>query len=568
MYMTNPTGFEFLAAQYYHNQLFIYPEHRDHDPGYNGSNEGYGDLYCSNLPCVLITQGSSGSDQPFLQALLATTAAFSPDVQSEIIRLNCLAPTLQAILRKSSKLVQTEQDYFTGKAHPPAFNSAHLNERVMVEAARLMTPLTIPPVAWLQVEEEAKDEPGIQFFEISSVTSSRLGTIPSCVSRIYRTSAPEYRIHLNGTRSVDHQRRPLTLSWHLLQGDPQYVKIEPQDDGTTAKIRIRWHELPLSAAGLRTHRVDIGLFVNNGFTTSAPAIFSLYLIPHEQRFYDEKNRLTEICYASTDTELHLPLSDIDLRWTSLLQVLASPKHPLQKDLLYQVYSTEQIKHASQAWTKIRALQLEISEMEKDPSLKSNTDRAKQQLSLQLRDAILTKLKDKGQEKTFRAITQRALNAIANLPELYQAVQDNLAKAAALSSKPNALAEVSSQAKRLSDWKIFQATSTGRLHLGREEGALTSAERSYIRQLNLNLLAQIILPDFFTRSPKPNFTITAFSQPKNWRDVYHYSPQGKLSGWTRYSQGKLYEFNTQGEVIEDNTARSVKYLTEGEWVVWK
>src|SRR5205823_317084 len=40
-----PRGMQFLAQQYRGNNVYIYPEHRDHDPGHNGHGDGYGDLY-------------------------------------------------------------------------------------------------------------------------------------------------------------------------------------------------------------------------------------------------------------------------------------------------------------------------------------------------------------------------------------------------------------------------------------------------------------------------------------------------------------------------------------------
>ena len=61
-YYAHTEGLNFLFAQYARNNLYIYPEHRDHDPGHNG-DVGYGDLYPTNTPYLIISQGSSGSDQ-------------------------------------------------------------------------------------------------------------------------------------------------------------------------------------------------------------------------------------------------------------------------------------------------------------------------------------------------------------------------------------------------------------------------------------------------------------------------------------------------------------------------
>jgi len=69
--LSNPELTGRAAMQYVNNQLYVYPEHLDHDP-HNG------DLMPANTPYILISQGSSGSDQPFLKAVGAILAAFRP----------------------------------------------------------------------------------------------------------------------------------------------------------------------------------------------------------------------------------------------------------------------------------------------------------------------------------------------------------------------------------------------------------------------------------------------------------------------------------------------------------
>lgn len=61
-------GLRLLDRQYRGNNLYIYPEHRDHDPGHNGVGDGHGDLFPTNTPYLIISQGSSGTDQPFMPA--------------------------------------------------------------------------------------------------------------------------------------------------------------------------------------------------------------------------------------------------------------------------------------------------------------------------------------------------------------------------------------------------------------------------------------------------------------------------------------------------------------------
>ncbi len=71
--LTSPGGAFRLWQLYANNHIYIYPEHRDHDPTATG---GYGDLLPALTPYVLISQGSSGSDRPLMLAVQAILAAF------------------------------------------------------------------------------------------------------------------------------------------------------------------------------------------------------------------------------------------------------------------------------------------------------------------------------------------------------------------------------------------------------------------------------------------------------------------------------------------------------------
>ena len=122
LYQVDPQGQRFLMMQYLANNLMIYPEHQDHDIGGNGVG-GYGDLYPSNNVCTLISQGSSGSDQPFLNAVLTTIAAFPPDTQRLLVQKRVLMPAVQSIFRQSNRQVKTEADYYTAAAHPIVFDA-------------------------------------------------------------------------------------------------------------------------------------------------------------------------------------------------------------------------------------------------------------------------------------------------------------------------------------------------------------------------------------------------------------------------------------------------------------
>ena len=46
----------------------------------------------------------------------------------------------------------------------------------------------------------------------------------------------------------------------------------------------------------------------------------------------------------------------------------------------------------------------------------------------------------------------------------------------------------------------------------------------------------------------NFVDQRLIVPKFWRDVYHYTKKGQLTGWTRYSEFGKTEFNKDGLMV--------------------
>jgi hypothetical protein len=162
--LTLPGGAARLYLQYRANQLYFYPEHRDYDAGHNGKNGGYGDVYPGNTPYVITSQGSSGSDRVFMNAVGETLAAFHPEVKSKLARAGMLMPTVQMILRRNNINVKTDDDYFTGQAHPPVFQGSDLHSLYMIHMAHNMTPELLPPLVQIRVVEEDTGVAGIDYF--------------------------------------------------------------------------------------------------------------------------------------------------------------------------------------------------------------------------------------------------------------------------------------------------------------------------------------------------------------------------------------------------------------------
>jgi hypothetical protein len=296
---------ERMARLYENNHLYVHPEHRDHDEA---------DLFPANWPYTLTSQGSSGSDQPFLEAIAMTLAAFPPETFARLREERLVVPTLQMILRRTHAGVESREDYLSSAGHPVVFDATRLRPGHMVELAASLGPEEIPPIVRLTVvEEDFAAEGGLARLD------ERLFDTPSAIARIWRGFEYEREMILSAEETADPNGRPLTFIWRLLQGDSEKVLIEPLDpEGRRARITIAWHDGFSTASGSlsrETSRVDIGVFASNGVADSAPAFVSVSFPTHQERLYGPAEeggawRLLSIGYdalgrdAYYDPELH------------------------------------------------------------------------------------------------------------------------------------------------------------------------------------------------------------------------------------------------------------------------
>ncbi len=292
---TTPTAIAVQAAQYLSNLLYVYPEHRDYDPGRNGAGGGWGDVFPANTPYAIISQGSSGSDQVFLRALATTIAAFRPETFERLVTVRLLAPTVQMILRRCYRSSENAEDYFTGRAHPVVFDGARLDVVRMVEMAHALLPTEIPPLVRLAVREEDATGPGAEY---PDATPGEVLFATSCaVARVWHGGARARRLIVNVEGSVDLDNRPMTYRWALLQGNREDVTITPlTPNGSVAELRVAWHSrFAISPESkLASNRVDIGVFASSGEHWSAPAFVTFYFPDNQTRHYDEAGRLQSI----------------------------------------------------------------------------------------------------------------------------------------------------------------------------------------------------------------------------------------------------------------------------------
>ncbi len=277
------------------NHLYVYPAHKD-------VTDEQGDLFPANTPYILVSRGSSGSDQPILEAIALMLAALRPETKARLAEERLIVPALQMIFRRSLQNVRSREAYLSGDAHPAAFEGFNVNAARMVSLAQSIDPDALPAEARLRVVSETLGTEGRDFF--GQGLSEILFDTPSAIARVWRAQAGRREMILSAEDSRDANGRALAYEWRLLQGDPERVTIEPLDGGRRARITLDWHEpFTISEENPRlSSRVDIGLFAGNGVHDSAPAIMSWYFPPHEARSYapgpDGAPRLVSLDHAA------------------------------------------------------------------------------------------------------------------------------------------------------------------------------------------------------------------------------------------------------------------------------
>lgn len=549
IYMMDPGGGQFLMMQYLANNLFVYPEHQDHDIGANGIG-GYGDLFPANTPCCVISQGSSGSDQPFVQALISTTAAFPRETQRVLIQKRLLAPTLQAIMRQCSRAVAQPTDYYSGVAHPVVFDSAVLNEEKMVRMAQAMTPDKIPPLVQVEVLEETVPELQKHFFEVPQPKSHKLIDGRVSISRVFRGSMDEYGLLLGLSKSADIMGRPIKLRFQVLQGDPKLVRVDHSGEGAFARLRVRWQPPIIGKSGIRSHRVDIGIFAANGSTVSTPAIISFYMLPNERRFYNERGRLAEVDYQARNPDLGLPATDQDVRWIHALGAAVLKGEVLPARLMQKLVKPEQRSVIQAFWQPLDQRLRDILVMEAKPETKERAATLKAELGKDVAK-VLSATFPKAGDETVKTVLVQAFEKLADFSDLYLSFTKEVRALAKASTKTSALADLDLEVRRLLDLGLLIELADGALTTVTVPDRLSEADRHYLRELNLTVLSQALFPQALERAVAPAWVDLRLTTPKPWRDVMRYEAKtGRHLGWVRHQAGRTHYFDVEGRHLPD------------------
>jgi hypothetical protein len=547
-YYTQTGGINFLAAQYAKNNLYIYPEHRDHDPGRNGlgpgapgteAAEGYGDLYPTNTPYLIISQGSSGTDQPFMRAIPYVLAAFRPEVKAKLIEAGSLMPAVQMIFRMSNNHLKDESEYLTGTAHPTVFEGKWVDPLKMVKMAHEITADTLPPVVRIKAIAETIAKPGIDYFD--PVASEALADTPQVIARIFRGKDRWRGMIVSAEDSVDPNGKKLKYEWRVLRGDPDGVKIIPKKaDGSIVEIAVRAPTRRPVAPGspIESPRVDIGVFVHNGHWWSAPAFITWYGLDNEIRDYDEKDRVIEM--SDVGGEVRFAISD----WRKLLS----------KD--YAGFFPPLTPEQTDALAKLEKERAELNEKAKPPEGKYDAVLAKKY------EAAKNDFKEKEKRKLHEILSPTHLSALTKLAKSDLLKNPEFQKFLAKATKAQ-LNQVERIEKGIRAFHVEVDPKLKDQPILRTPSAFDLEFRELINAERLNL---IVFGGATPVQRHVNYTDSRLSTTRKWRDVYLYEPGGKLVGWARSHAEKVPSyFTADGLLVVDRddlgrckTAAVVKY----------
>ena len=309
-----------MDTLYRNNQFWVIPCVNDF------GKPGIGDVFPANAPFQLVSLGASWSDQPFLRAALAASAAFHRPTKEAACRRHLLAPTVQWLLRSTLKGVDSEDDYLSAKAHPTAFPAKRLDLARLVQKAHALRPEQVPPAANMELINS-------RMFPIKYPQAGR--DFPDLISELIFSTPSAIAIALRapeGERTFLFHAKPFPkpdpetkFTWRVVNGDPRRVKIATPLGETLNTPEAGFAQITIDRRGL-TNRIDVACFAKSkGTDYGAPSIISFTPISLETREYRPDGKIASIDYTNPDQVYCDPQLALPRNWKDTFQYNADGK---------------------------------------------------------------------------------------------------------------------------------------------------------------------------------------------------------------------------------------------------
>jgi hypothetical protein len=364
--------------------------------------------------------------------------------------------------------------------------------------------------------------------------------------------------------------------------------------------------------------------VQNGAYYSPPAFLTFYTLDNEARTYSRDGRPLEIAYGVGTSSISV--SD----WKAFFDVWSLPSASWQRELLRSQFASEEISalnemsdefgkiHATllearkiqemtnaaqiRAGETVKALQAKQAEAEKVLKEKQSEDAEaglaappeELRRAVKIRDELAAQFAAAGKavqeaqssegkllekkvsplDRRIAELVQRRLNSLRQDPGFY--IENAKAIELLCNSAGKENAEAFRQIQKTlmlygvaenRDGSSFRLESITQGNVPIVE-RFTRYERGMIERLNAVALSRIVFPGMLRSEWRENYVDQRIVSVKDWRDVYHYAPDGTLLGWRRYQSDGIREFNAQGLLVLDadsqgrcTRARVVRYELE-------
>lgn len=602
--VTYPDTFAVLHEQYRSNNLYVYPEHADHDPG-NGGFVGWGDLYPANSPYLINSQGSSRTDLPFVRGAVACIAAFRPDTKQALVDSGLLMPAVQMLMRSTANHLKGPEDYFTGRAHPSVMDPNTLDYARWVQEAHRMEAGLLPPLARIEVVSEARPGMvrGVDLFD--TTMGEVLADTPCSVARVWRSLDRTRRLIVSGESSFDTKGRDLTYRWVVLRGDASRITIRPLNARrSVVELRFEWAgRQPVEpASALASSRQEIALFVSNGTWWSPPAFLSWFGSDQELRTYGPDGRLLDVGHDGGGAAVEVRELTPFLDWLDGAPADSGARLFMEAAGFVDGPSVSEFASESASESESQSAPVPVESLASRLARWGPDIRAAEASEVAARAAMDSAIAERLEASA--ALTEAEAEAKANgtdpdspaIQELRQELELKSARAtAANSAYQTARAEaaaITDEARRLvvdRFQRLVEEPQFGRdfdqilILLWRDAGSsvrnfiqaarnrlitfgvvpgdtdwtfasaagvlgFTEFEKNLLVEFHAKVIGQVVRPGGVTLRIGRHAIDLGLFVPKDYRDVYQHDASGKIIGWRRHRAGGVEEFTADGHLV--------------------
>lgn len=550
-YAMDPLGMRFLAAQYHANNLFVYPAHLDYRPG------ELGDLMPLHSPALMMSRGSSGSDQPLLQALLLALASLPGESRQLLEARGLISPVLSWLVRRSLKQAPHSPQWISPASCTQVLDGNQINLPRLHELAAALRPETLPAVPRLVVLRETPITPTTPGCFDGTVNGHALASTDCCVARVFRGWLDAFDMELQLNATFANAKTAVKWTLQVVNGPADAVEIRLDPLTQRARLRMKWCRPWLDQQGVVSSRLDVAVAADAGMGAGPAAIVSLYLPPQEWRLHDDKGRLLEVWAAAPHFGVGLPDDDEIEPWLRLLFAAAhshQPRH-LRHELLGLVLKESTARQIATIHEPLELERRALEQLRQQGKPAAEIEAAAKALTQHLREALQQPLTPGGPE--LRQVVHHALHDLADDPLWLERRHEEVMK---LAGEGDGLDLLQQEERRMFGLGLIHEGPATRRKSGAKptsDALQTKRSQIAVEAINRCALAHVVFADILRRPRTVAWCDPRLAPRQDWRDVIERdASSGRIIGWQRHQEGRLQRFDAQGRWIKAASAEPV------------